>query len=298
MENAAESAQPLVASNITVKFGDTVALQNISATIGDAQCLGLLGANGSGKSTFARACTGYAPQRQDVSIAGYDPFASPARVRGYSRLMNDEARLPAWATPRQMIDFIAAVDPLFDRDYAMTIGDHDINLDKPVKTMSRGMRVLTNAILVFASRVRLLLFDEPTLGLDGYYRDAFFQRVHDRFSEPNPPGMLLTTHDVRELERCMTHALVLEKGKAFVQGSAQEITERYVVATSESADPLEIPQSLGHRREGGGLQYLVDAPQGSPEHTQLQSLAQAHSLKLEPASIYHAYQIACQRTHS
>lgn len=287
--------QPLIARNITVRYDEKVVVDDISIDIDNAECLGLLGANGSGKTTIARACTGDVPQRQNVLLAGYNPFDSPARIRHYSRMMKDDANLPEWATPRQIIQFASAVDKSFDVSYAKTMGDHNIDLDKRVKTMSRGMRVLANAILVFASRVRLLLLDEPTLGLDGYYRDSFFERVQDRFSEPDPPGMLLCTHDVLELERCMSSVLVLVSGKQFVSCSSDELKRDYAAVITPDKSERSIPGALGWHPWEGGRRYLVKAAADSPERSQLESYATESSLTIKPASIHLAYQVACSR---
>ena len=217
----------ITATGITKRYGKHTALDNVSFTIGAGRIVGLVGPNGSGKTTTLKAILGLTPFEGGLSVLGRDPRTERELLMNDVCFIADVAILPKWLKVKDAIDFVAGVHPRFDRARAeQYIANTKLTPNMSVNAMSKGMVVQLHLALVMAIDAKLLVLDEPTLGLDILYRKQFYQNLlEDYFDEQKT--IIITTHQIEEVEHILSDLMFIENGRIVLAASMDEVGERY-----------------------------------------------------------------------
>ncbi|KQN78587.1 MULTISPECIES: ABC transporter ATP-binding protein [unclassified Duganella] len=217
----------ITATGISKCYGKHTALDNVSFTIGAGRIVGLVGPNGSGKTTTLKAILGLTPFEGGLSVLGRDPRTERELLMNDVCFIADVAILPKWLKVKDAIDFVAGVHPRFDRARAeQYIANTKLTPNMKVNAMSKGMVVQLHLALVMAIDAKLLVLDEPTLGLDILYRKQFYQNLlEDYFDEQKT--IVITTHQIEEVEHILSDLMFIENGRIVLAASMDEVGERY-----------------------------------------------------------------------
>ncbi len=217
----------IAARGLSKHYGKRVAVDGIDFDIAPGRIVGLIGPNGSGKTTTLKAALGLIPFEGQLSVLGYDPRTQRDDLMKEVCFIADVAILPRWLRVRDAVDFVEGVHPRFDRKKAERyIANTKLKPEMKVKEMSKGMIVQLHLALVMAIDAKLLVLDEPTLGLDIIYRKQFYQNLlEDYFDEQKT--IVITTHQVEEVEHILTDLMFIREGKIVLAASMEEIGERY-----------------------------------------------------------------------
>ena len=217
----------LSARGLTKRYGKRVAVDSVDFDIPAGRIVGLIGPNGSGKTTTLKAALGLVPFEGELSVLGFDPRTQRDELMKDVCFIADVAILPRWLRVKDAVDFVAGVHPRFDRAKAERYIAHTkLRPGMKVKEMSKGMIVQLHLALVMAIDARLLVLDEPTLGLDIIYRKQFYQNLlEDYFDEQKT--IVITTHQVEEVEHILTDLMFIREGRIVLAASMEEIGERY-----------------------------------------------------------------------
>jgi len=212
-------------------FGTTVALDSIDFRVEEGRILGIIGPNGAGKTTALNAVLGLIPYQGELRVLGRDPWKERNLLMRDVCFIADVAVLPRWIRVSQVLDFVAGVHPRFDRAKAEDfLSQTSIGLDRKVKHLSKGMVVQLHLALVMAIDARLLVLDEPTLGLDILFRKQFYDSLlNDYFDRSRT--ILVTTHQVEELQHILTDLMFIDRGRVVLSCSMEEFEARYLEVT-------------------------------------------------------------------
>jgi ABC-2 type transport system ATP-binding protein len=248
------------ASNLSKRYGKALALDQTSFEIQPGRIVGLIGPNGSGKTTTLKAMLGLTQFDGQMSVLGLDPRTQRDELMRDVCFIADVAILPRWLKVKDAVDFVAGVHPRFDREKAERYIAHTkLAPNMKVKAMSKGMVVQLHLALVMAIDARLLVLDEPTLGLDILYRKQFYQNLlEDYFDEGKT--ILITTHQIEEVEHILTDLLFIRDGKITLSASMDEIGERFteVMVEPPYAVAATALQPLSQRTVFGKSVMLFD----------------------------------------
>jgi ABC-2 type transport system ATP-binding protein len=216
------------AKGLTKRYGKRTAVAGIDFEIPAGRIVGLIGPNGSGKTTTLKAALGLIPFEGELSVLGFDPRTQRDDLMQEVCFIADVAILPRWLRVADAIDFVAGVHPRFNREKAERyIAATSLKPSMKVKEMSKGMIVQLHLALVMAIDAKLLVLDEPTLGLDIIYRKQFYQNLlEDYFDEHKT--IVITTHQVEEVEHILTDLMFIREGRIVLASSMEEIGERYI----------------------------------------------------------------------
>jgi len=217
----------LSARGLTKRYGKRTAVDGIDFDVPAGRIVGLIGPNGSGKTTTLKAALGLIDFEGQLSVLGFDPRTQRDDLMKEVCFIADVAILPRWLRVKDAVDFVEGVHPRFDRARAERyIANTKLKPGMRVKEMSKGMIVQLHLALVMAIDARLLVLDEPTLGLDIIYRKQFYQNLlEDYFDEQKT--IVITTHQVEEVEHILTDLMFIRDGKIVLAASMEEIGERY-----------------------------------------------------------------------
>jgi ABC-2 type transport system ATP-binding protein len=231
------------ARGLSKRYGKTVAVDNVSFDIPAGRIVGLIGPNGSGKTTALKAALGLVPFEGELKVLGLDPRTQRDELMEKVCFIADVAVLPRWLRVDQAIDFVAGVHPKFDRAKAQRYIAHTkLSPSMKVKQMSKGMIVQLHLALVMAIDAKLLVLDEPTLGLDIIYRKQFYQNLlEDYFDEDKT--IVVTTHQVEEIEHILSDLMFIRDGKIILSASMDEVSERFT-EVMVPADRIEAARAL------------------------------------------------------
>jgi ABC-2 type transport system ATP-binding protein len=209
-------------------FGKTVALDGVDLQVGEGRILGLIGPNGAGKSTALNAILGLTQYQGDLKVLGKDPWTQRDALMRDVCFIADVAVLPRWMRVSQALDYVAGVHPRFDRARAEGfLAKTDIKRTSKVRELSKGMVTQLHLALVMAIDARLLVLDEPTLGLDILYRKQFYDTLlNDYFDHSRT--IIVTTHQVEEIEHILTDLAFIDHGRIALNGSMEDLAARYV----------------------------------------------------------------------
>jgi ABC-2 type transport system ATP-binding protein len=234
-------------------FGTKIALDGIDLRIEEGRILGLIGPNGAGKTTALNAILGLIPYQGELKVLGHDPWSARDRLMCDVCFISDVAVLPRWIRVSQAIDYIAGVHPRFDRAKAEDfLARTTINRASKVRELSKGMVAQLHLALVMAIDARLLVLDEPTLGLDILYRKQFYDSLlNDYFDRTRT--ILLTTHQVEEVEHVLTDVMFIDRGRIVFNRSIEELEARYLelsvrpehLAAARALKPMQEREVLG-----------------------------------------------------
>ena len=263
------------ARGMTKRYGKRVAVDNIDFDIPAGRIVGLIGPNGSGKTTTLKAALGLVPFEGQLSVLGFDPRTQRDALMQEVCFIADVAILPKWLRVREAIDFVEGVHPRFNREKAERyIAATKLTPDMKVKSMSKGMIVQLHLALVMAIDAKLLVLDEPTLGLDIMYRKQFYQNLLEDYFDENKT-IVITTHQVEEVEHILTDLMFIREGKIVLAASMDEVGERYteVMVPGDKLNAANALQPIDQRTVFGKSVMLFD---GVPRH-QLAALGETRN---------------------
>lgn len=220
---------PIVsARGLTKRYGRTLAVDHIDLEIPAGRIVGLIGPNGAGKTSALKAILGLATCEGELSVLGKNPSRQRAALMEDVCFIADVAVLPRWIRVWQLLDLTERIHPRFSRARCIEYLAHTkVTLEHKVKQLSKGMVAQLHLALVMAIDVRLLVLDEPTLGLDILYRKQFYTSLlNDYFDEQRT--ILITTHQVEEVEHILTDLIFIKDGKIALESSMEAVEQRYV----------------------------------------------------------------------
>ena len=209
-------------------YGTTIALDGIDLRVEEGRILGLIGPNGAGKSTVLNAILGLTPYQGELRILGRDPWTERAQLMCDVCFMADVAVLPRWIRVSQVLDYVTGVHPRFDRAKAEGfLAKTTIRRASKVRELSKGMVTQLHLALIMAIDAKLLVLDEPTLGLDILYRKQFYDSLlNDYFDRSRT--ILLTTHQVEEVQHVLTDVMFLDRGRIVFDCSMEQVESHYL----------------------------------------------------------------------
>ncbi len=212
-------------------YGTTIALDGIDLRVGEGRILGLIGPNGAGKTTALNAILGLIPYQGTLNVLGHDPWSERDRLMRDVCFIADVAVLPRWATVRQLLDYVAGVHPRFERAKAERfLARTTIKFASKVRELSKGMVTQLHLALVMSIGARLLVLDEPTLGLDILFRKQFYDSLLSDYFD-GQRTILVTTHHVEEVQNVLTDLMFIDRGRIVLSCSMEEFETRYVEVT-------------------------------------------------------------------
>ena len=208
-------------------FGATIALDGIDLRVEEGRILGLIGPNGAGKSTALNAILGLTPFQGELKVLGRNPWTERDKLMRDVCFIADVAVLPRWMRVSQALDYVEGVHPKFDRTKAEGfLGKTTIKRASRIRELSKGMVVQLHLALVMAIDAKLLILDEPTLGLDLLYRKQFYDALlNDYFDHSRT--VVVTTHQVEEVQNILTDLMFIDRGKIVLDSSMEDFEARY-----------------------------------------------------------------------
>ena len=266
------------ARNLSKRFGSTMAVDNVSFEIPAGRIVGLIGPNGSGKTTALKAILGLSSYEGQLNVLGFDPHTQRDELMKEVCFIADVAVLPRWISVGEAIEFVAGVHPKFNRKKCEEYLSHTkLKPNTKVKHMSKGMVVQLHLALVMAIDAKLLVLDEPTLGLDILYRKQFYQNLLEDYFDENKT-IIVTTHQVEEIEHVLTDVIFIQDGRITLNASMDELATRYLelAVLPEHMAAAAALRPLAQRRVfGKTLMTFEDVP-----HAQLAALGEVRNVAL------------------
>jgi ABC-2 type transport system ATP-binding protein len=248
------------ARGLRKQFGTTVALDGIELRVEEGRILGLIGPNGAGKTTALNAILGLLPYQGELQVLGRDPWTQRDQLMRDVSFIADVAVLPRWIKVRQVLDYVAGVHPRFDRAKAESfLAKTTIGHTRRVRDLSKGMVAQLHLALVMAIDARLLVLDEPTLGLDILYRKQFYDSLlNDYFDRSRT--IVVTTHQVEEIQHVITDLMFIDRGRVVLSCSMEEIESRFleVMVHPEHVDAARVFKPIDERQVLGGSILMFD----------------------------------------
>ena len=243
------------ARSLRKNYGNFTALDGVDLPIPSGAISGLIGPNGAGKTTTLKALIGLCDVDGELSVAGRDPRRARHKLMEDVCFIADVGILPKWLKVSQLIDYVEAVHPRFDRKKAEKfLSTTDIPANKRIKELSKGMVTQLHLALVMSIEVQLLVLDEPTLGLDIIYRKEFYDRLLNDYYDGNRT-IIISTHQVEEIETLLSHLLFINKGKIVLDTLMSELCEVYTevlvdadkMAVADACGPIHVRELLGKK---------------------------------------------------
>src|SRR5438309_442194 len=252
-KRSAEAMACIEARGLRKSFGKTIALDGINLRVEEGRILGIIGPNGAGKTTALNAILGLTPYQGELRVLGRDPWTERDQLMRDVCFIADVAVLPRWIRVSQVLDYVAGVHPRFDRARAESfLAQTTIRHDSKVKHLSKGMVAQLHLALVMAIDAKLLVLDEPTLGLDLLYRKQFYDSLlNDYFDRSRT--IVVTTHQVEDVQHVLTDLMFINRGRIVLSCSMEDFESRYLevtvhpehVAAARALKPIYERQVLG-----------------------------------------------------
>jgi len=269
--NAAEPNVLVKASHLSVRYGAKAAVDDVSFTIPKGRIVGLLGHNGAGKTTLMKAMVGLTQGEGELSVLGFQPRPQRAQLLEQACYIPDVAILPRWARVEDLISLMSGIHPRFSAERARSLLRRtSVGLRDKVKTLSKGMVVQAHLALVAAIDAKLMILDEPTLGLDVLSRKAFYEMLIDEWCD-GERSVLISTHQVEEIESLLSDVLMLNEGKLVLSISLEDMEKRFVGVSHDAAvaEQIAAAHPLLRYRTGAGPSGNAAIFDGAPpEHVQ------------------------------
>jgi ABC-2 type transport system ATP-binding protein len=266
------------ATGLAKRYGGVRALDGLDFRVGAGRIVGLIGRNGAGKTTALKAVLGLTPFHGSLAVLGLDPFRQRDALMERVSFIADVAVLPRWIRVGQLIDYVAASHPRFDRERALGfLRGTELTLRARVKTLSKGMVTQLHLALVMAIEASLLVLDEPTLGLDLVFRKRFYDALLNDYFD-NSRTILVSTHQVEEIEDILTDVLFIEHGRLLLASAVEDLPARYCeLRVGKSAEAAARALGPIAERESFGQTVMVfeDRPL-----TQLQTLGETRTPRI------------------
>jgi ABC-2 type transport system ATP-binding protein len=262
------------AKGLSKRYGTTVALDAVDFEIEEGRIVGLIGPNGAGKTTALKSILGLCEFEGELSVLGLDPRSQRSKLMEQVCFIADVAVLPRWLRVNDAIDFVGGVHPRFSREKCQAfLARTRIKPGMRVREMSKGMIVQFHLALVMAIDARILVLDEPTLGLDILYRKTFYENLLSEYFDEKKT-IVVTTHQVEEVEHILTDLIFIRDGKIALNASMDEIADRYaeVMVNPDKADAARALNPLNERQIFGKSIFLFDGV----DRTRLAELGELH----------------------
>ncbi len=250
-------------------FGSTIALDGVDLHVEEGRILGLIGPNGAGKTTALNAIVGLTPYEGTLNVLGRDPWRQREELMRDVSFIADVAVLPRWIRVSQLLEYVAGVHPRFDRAKAEGfLSKTAIKVGSKVRELSKGMVTQLHLALVMAMDVKLLILDEPTLGLDILYRKQFYDSLLNDYFDGSRT-IVVATHEVEEIEHVLTDVKFIDRGRIVFGCSMEELEKRFAevlvrpeqIAAARALEPMHERQVFGRSIllfEAGDRQQLAD----------------------------------------
>jgi ABC-2 type transport system ATP-binding protein len=242
-------------------YGATLALDGIDLSVPEGRILGLIGPNGAGKTTALNAILGLIPCDGELTVLGRDPWAERDQLMRDASFIADVAVLPRWMRVAQLLDYVAGVHPRFDRRKAEAfLSKTTIRRDQRVRQLSKGMVTQLHLAVIMAIDARLLVLDEPTLGLDILYRKQFYDSLLNDYFDGRRT-IVLTTHQVEEIEHVLTDVMFIDRGRIVFARPLDEVESSYleVRVSPEHAPAARLLGPIHERPSLGASIMLFEA---------------------------------------
>jgi ABC-2 type transport system ATP-binding protein len=239
-------------------FGTTIALDGIDLRVEEGHILGLIGPNGAGKTTALNAILGLTSYEGELRVLGRDPWTERDRLMCDVCFIADVAVLPRWIRVSQALDYVAGVHPRFDRAKAEAfLAKTTIRRSSKVRELSKGMVTQLHLALVMAIDARLLVLDEPTLGLDILYRKQFYDSLLNDYFDRNRT-VVMATHQVDEIQHVLTDVMFIDRGRIVFNRSMEEVEARYreVMVNPDKLAAARVLKPI-QERQGFGRSILL-----------------------------------------
>jgi len=266
---------PIVsAKSLSKRYGTTVALDNVNLQIAPGRIVGLVGPNGAGKTTALRAILGLTEFDGELTVLGLDPRTHRTELMQQVCFIADVAVLPRWLRVAEAVHFVAGVHPRFSREKCEAfLARTKIKHTQRVRELSKGMIVQLHLALVMAIDAKLLVLDEPTLGLDILYRKEFYESLLNDYFD-HEKTILVTTHQIEEIERILTDLMFIKDGRIILDASMEAVGDRYaeVMVAPDKADAARALKPLSERQIFGKSVFLFDGA----DQAHLSTLGELH----------------------
>ena len=262
------------ARNLSKRYGATVALENVNLDIEPGRIVGLVGPNGAGKTTALKAILGLAEFDGQLSVMGLDPRTHRTELMQQISFIADVAVLPRWLRVGDAVDFVGGVHPRFSREKCLAfLARTKIQPTQRVRELSKGMIVQLHLALIMAIDAKLLILDEPTLGLDILYRKEFYNSLLSDYFD-HEKTILVTTHQIEEIEHILTDLLFIKEGRIVLNATMDDVGERFaeVMVNPDKADAARALKPLYERQIFGKSIFLFDGL----DRTRLAELGEIH----------------------
>jgi ABC-2 type transport system ATP-binding protein len=262
----------VTANGLSKRYKNALALDDVSFQIPSGRIVGLIGPNGAGKTTALKAILGLTDFQGQLTVLGLDPRSQRDKLMEEVCFIADVAVLPRWIRVREAIDFVANIHPRFNRAKCEAfLARTKLTPDQRVKQMSKGMIVQLHLALVMAIDAKLLVLDEPTLGLDILYRKQFYQNLLEDYFDENKT-IIVTTHQVEEIEHILTDLMFIRDGKIVLNTDMEAMAERFaeVMVSADMAATARQLKPLDERQVFGKSIFLFDGV----DQAQLQALGE------------------------
>lgn len=246
------------ARGLRKNFGTTVALDGVDLRLEEGRILGVIGPNGAGKTTALNAVLGLTSYEGDLKVLGREPWSSRDQLMRDVCFISDVAILPRWAKVSQLLDYVAGIHPRFDRAKAEGfLAKTTIKATSKVRELSKGMVTQLHLAIVMAIDAKLLVLDEPTLGLDILFRKQFYDSLlNDYFDRSRT--IVVTTHQVEEIEHVLTDVVFIDRGRIVFSRRMEEVESLYkeVLVIPDKLDAARALHPI-HERESVGRSVLL-----------------------------------------
>jgi len=248
-ENVVESPNVVEARGLNKKFGSFHALKHVDFSLPLGRIVGVIGANGAGKTTMLNSILGLAPYEGELSVLGHDPSRDRDALMKDVCFIADVATLPKWMRVSEVLDYVDNVHPKFSRDKALEfLARTNVPQDRKVRALSKGMTVQLHLAIVMSIEAKLLVLDEPTLGLDVIFRKQFYQSLLEEYFDDDRT-IIITTHQVEEIEHILTDVIFIKDGEIVLQEDMDTLTGQYI-EVMVSAGNEEQAEKLGPITKG------------------------------------------------
>jgi ABC-2 type transport system ATP-binding protein len=260
-------------------FGSTIALDGVDMRVDEGRILGIIGPNGAGKSTALNAILGLTQYQGELRVLGRDPWEERDQLMRDVCFIADVAVLPRWMRVSQALDYVAGVHPRFDRAKAESfLAKTSIKRKSKVRELSKGMVTQLHLALVMAIDARLLVLDEPTLGLDILYRKQFYDSLLNDYYD-RTRTIVVTTHQVEDVQHVLTDLMFINGGRIVLDCSMEECESRYLEV---SVHPAQVEEARAlkpiHERRGLGRSIILfDLKANAVDREQLLALGEARA---------------------
>ncbi|HNP34483.1 MAG TPA: ABC transporter ATP-binding protein [Woeseiaceae bacterium] len=263
------------ARNVSKSFGQLRAVDNVSFDIEKGRILGLIGPNGAGKTTLLKAVLGLTDCDGELLVLGIDPFRDRRQLMKDVCFIADVAVLPRWIRVHQLLDFVAATHPGFSRERVNKfLAETRIRKTAKVRELSKGMITQLHLAIIMSIDAKLLVLDEPTLGLDIIFRKEFYANLLGDYFD-GERTILITTHQVEEIEQLLTDIMFIDQGRILLHSPMEDLADRFVQLIT-SGSHADAARKLGPISESSLFGKSVLTFEGV-DRTRLQPFGEMHT---------------------